>query len=93
MLSLVCCSRQTSKCVCVIPKCMGLQARNYLVAHPNRGEQGSRNAVIAAEKLSSSKAERPGVSEWRGRLSVTSHKGVERLGDFVCTDWPDHIAK
>ena len=69
-----------------------LQAKNYLVSNPGEAESGSRNAVVATQKLCG-KAEWAGVSQWRGMVSVTSHKGVERLEAFVCQDWPDHIAK
>ena len=69
-----------------------LQAKNYLVANPGGPEGASRNAVIAAEKLCG-KRKRAGTSQWQGRVSVTSHKGVERVGDFLCTEWPDHVPK
>lgn len=63
-----------------------------MVVNPGKIEDGSRNAVVAAEKLSG-KSQKDGVSQWSGRVSVTSHKGVEPLGDFVCQEWPDHVAK
>lgn len=72
-----------------------LQARKYLADNPGQAKDSGKNAAVAEHKLCHVKqpANAPGVSNWHGKLSVKSHKGIEAVGDFVCPDWPDHIAQ
>ena len=62
-----------------------LQARKYLAANAGQAQDASRNAAVAEQKLCG-QPQTAGTSQWRGRLSVKSDEGVERVGDFVCKE-------